>query len=103
MQEFQFQLRIVITVIKTKILNICFKRYYIERSPETSTELFACGKAAGDWMFEEKLIGFFRIQLQRKSIFMKKKGKKNKKELDLEKNIVIGHIGRFNRRRIINF
>ena len=57
----------------------------MRKIPETSTELFACGKAAGDWMFGGKLIGFFRMQLQRKSIFMKKKRQKNKKELDLEK------------------
>lgn len=68
-----------------KNIKYLFKRYYMRKIPETATELFACGKAAGDWMFGGKNIGFFRMQLQRKSIFMRKERQKNKKDLGLEK------------------
>ena len=68
-----------------KNIKYLFKRYYMRKIPETATELFACGKAAGDWMFGAE-----------KYIYEEEKAKKIKKELDLEKNLVIGHIGRFN-------
>ena len=37
-----------------KNIKYLFKRYYMRKIPETATELFACGKAAGDWMFGGK-------------------------------------------------
>ena len=67
-----------------KNIKYLFKRYYMRKIPETATELFACGKAAGDCRGLQSLNKFV------------KKAKKIKKELDLEKNLVIGHIGRFN-------
>ena len=47
-------------------------------------------------MFGGKTYRLLPNAIALKSIFMKKKRQKKKKELDLEKNIVIGHIGRFN-------
>ena len=64
---------------------------------ETATELFACGKAAGDWMFGGKTYRLLPNAIAaEKYIYEEEKAKKIKKELDLEKNLVIGHIGRFN-------
>lgn len=37
-----------------KNIKYLFKRYYMKKIPEVATELFACGKAAGDWMFGGK-------------------------------------------------
>ena len=69
----------------------------MRKIPETSTELFACGKAAGDWMFGGKTYRLLPNAIAaEKYIYEEEKAKKIKKELDLEKNIVIGHIGRFN-------
>lgn len=57
----------------------------MRKIPETATELFACGKAAGDWMFGGKTYRLLPNAIAAESIFMKKKRQKNKKELDLEK------------------
>lgn len=80
-----------------KNIKYLFKRYYMRKIPETATELFACGKAAGDWMFGGKAYQLLPNAIAaEKYIYEEEKAKKIKKELDLEKNIVIGHIGRFN-------
>ena len=80
-----------------KNIKYLFKRYYMRKIPETATELFACGKAAGDWMFGGKTYRLLPNAIAaEKYIYEEEKAKKIKKELDLEKNIVIGHIGRFN-------
>ena len=80
-----------------KNIKYLFKRYYMRKIPETATELFACGKAAGDWMFGGKPYRLLPNAIAaEKYIYEEEKAKKIKKELDLEKNIVIGHIGRFN-------
>ena len=80
-----------------KNIKYLFKRYYMRKIPETATELFACGKAAGDWMFGGKKYRLLPNAIAaEKYIYEEEKAKKIKKELDLEKNIVIGHIGRFN-------
>ena len=80
-----------------KNIKYLFKRYYMRKIPETATELFACGKAAGDWMFGGRAYQLLPNAIAaEKYIYEEEKAKKIKKELDLEKNIVIGHIGRFN-------
>lgn len=80
-----------------KNIKYLFKRYYMRKIPETATELLACGKAAGDWMFGGKTYRLLPNAIAaEKYIYEEEKAKKIKKELDLEKNIVIGHIGRFN-------
>ena len=80
-----------------KNIKYLFKRYYMRKIPETATELFACGKAAGDWMFGGKTYRLLPNAIAAgKYIYEEEKAKKIKKELGLEKNIVIGHIGRFN-------
>lgn len=80
-----------------KNIKYLFKRYYMRKIPETATELFACGKAAGDWMFGGETYRLLPNAIAaEKYIYEEEKAKKIKKELDLEKNLVIGHIGRFN-------
>lgn len=80
-----------------KNIKYLFKRYYMRKIPETATELFACGKAAGDWMFGGKKYRLLPNAIAaEKYIYEEEKAKKIKKDLGLEKNLVIGHIGRFN-------
>ena len=80
-----------------KNIKYLFKRYYMRKIPETATELFACGKAAGDWMFGGKKYRLLPNAIAaEKYIYEEGKAKKIKKDLGLEKNLVIGHIGRFN-------
>lgn len=80
-----------------KNIKYLFKRYYMRKIPETATELFACGKAAGDWMFKGKTYRLLPNAIAtEKYIYKGENSKKIKKELGLEENIIIGHIGRFN-------
>ena len=80
-----------------KNIKYLFKRYYMRKIPETATELFACGKAAGDWMFGGKTYQLLPNAIAtEKYIYEEEKSKKIKRELGLEENIIIGHIGRFN-------
>jgi len=80
-----------------KNIKYLFKRYYMRKIPETATELFACGKAAGDWMFGGKTYQLLPNAIAtEKYIYEEEKSKKIKIELGLEENIIIGHIGRFN-------
>lgn len=80
-----------------KNIKYLFKRYYMKKIPEVATELFACGKAAGDWMFGGKDYQLLPNAIAtEKYIYDEEKAKRIKKELGLENNIIIGHIGRFN-------
>lgn len=80
-----------------KNIKYLFKRYYMKKIPETATELFACGKAAGDWMFGGKSYRIIPNAIDtKKYIYKEDTAKRVKKELGLEKDIIIGHIGRFN-------
>lgn len=80
-----------------KNIKYLFKRYYMRKIPETATDLFACGKAAGDWMFGGKTYWFLPNAIAtEKYIYEEEKSKKIKREFGLEENIIIGHIGRFN-------
>ena len=80
-----------------KNIKYLFKRYYMRKIPETATDLFACGKAAGDWMFGGKTYRLLPNAIAiEKYIYEEEKSKKIKRELGLEENIIIGHIGRFN-------
>ncbi|MDO5408950.1 MAG: glycosyltransferase family 1 protein [Lachnospiraceae bacterium] len=73
------------------------KMYYKKKIPLYATELFTCGKSAGDWMF-----GGHEYQIIRNAIDTRQyrynpvTGGRVRKEFDLENELVIGHVGRFN-------
>ena len=63
-----------------KNIKYLFKRYYMRKIPETATELFACGKAAGDWMFGGKTYRLLPNAIAAgKYIYEEEKAKKRKK------------------------
>lgn len=72
-----------------KVLNPYFRKIY--------TKALACGKLAGDWLFGEGQFevlpnGFHTEQFT----FDEPERKRVRKELGIENNLVVGHIGRFN-------
>lgn len=73
------------------------KRYYMKKIPDYATELFACSKLAGDWMF---LGEYFDILYNAIDINEYKYSpviaNKLRQEFHLENCIVVGHVGRFN-------
>lgn len=65
--------------------------------PKYATNLFACGKLAGEWMFEGKTFQILNNAIDtKKYIFDLDIRKKKREELGISKNeYVIGHVGNF--------
>ena len=81
-----------------KNLKYLIKLYYKQQIPRYATQLFACGKEAGDWM-----LGGASYRIVNNAIDTKRyahnaeKRKQMRKELSVaEDAFVIGHVGRFN-------
>lgn len=80
-----------------KNLKYPIKLWYKRSIPEYATNLFACGKDAGDWMF-----GGASYQIINNAIdvaaytYGSTKRQKMRRQLGLENEFTIGHVGRFN-------
>lgn len=72
------------------------KRYYMKQIPTYATDLFACSKMAGDWMFggHKYRILYNAIDLN-KYVFSPIISSKVRHELNIGNDMIIGHIGRF--------
>lgn len=77
-------------------LKYLIKRHYMKEIPNFATDLFACGKDAGDWMFAGHSYRLLRnaIQIQEYT-FSQNTANRIKNELNLTHHVVIGHVGRF--------
>ena len=80
-----------------KNLKYPIKLWYKRSIPEYATNLFACGKDAGDWMF-----GGASYQIINNAIdvaaytYDPTKREEMRRQLDLTDELAIGHVGRFN-------
>lgn len=80
-----------------KNLKYPIKLWYKRSIPEYATNLFACGKDAGDWMF-----GGASYQIINNAIdvaaytYDPTKRQEMRRQLDLTDELVVGHVGRFN-------
>ncbi len=80
-----------------KNLKYPIKLWYKRSIPKYATNLFACGKDAGDWMF-----GGVPFQIINNAInvvaytYDPAKRQKVRRQLGLENEFTIGHVGRFN-------
>lgn len=73
------------------------KKHYMKSIPKYSTELFACGKDAGDWMFSGANYTIVRNAIDvEKFKFNLIVRNKVRNDLKLNNSYVIGHVGRFN-------
>lgn len=72
------------------------KKYYMQQIPKYATDLLACGKNAGDWMFtgHKYQIVPNAIDVSKYS-YSKGEAEKVRQELQLGNCTVIGHVGRF--------
>ena len=72
------------------------KKHYMKFIPRYASDLVACGKQAGDWMF-----GGSPYRIVRNAINIKKytyddeKAKTKRKELGFDNELVVGHVGQF--------
>lgn len=72
------------------------KWYYMRKIPKYATDLFACGKAAGDWMFNGASYRIMPNAIDMKKFqYSDEKRKKIKEEFGLKDELVIGHVGNF--------
>lgn len=72
------------------------KLYYMKKIPRFATDLFACGKQAGDWMFSGKKYQIIRNAIDtEKYLYTTTVNKSVREELGLLGKIVIGHVGNF--------
>lgn len=81
-----------------KNIKYFIKRYFMRSIPQYATHLFACGKEAGNWMFNGANYQIVRNAIDSK-LFSYDKNIRNKirNEFNVSNNqIVIGHVGRFN-------
>lgn len=80
-----------------KNLKYPIKLWYKRGIPKYATNLFSCGKGAGDWMF-----GGASYQIINNAIdvvacaYNPTKRQKMRRQLGLENEFTIGHVGRFN-------
>ena len=83
-----------------KNLKYIFKRYYMRSIPKYATELFACGKGAGDWMYkgEEYKILNNAIDIK-KYIYKKDRDTDLRQTYNIEDKVIIGHVGRFRKQK----
>lgn len=78
-------------------IKLLINDYYKRQIPKCATQMFACSKAAGEWMFGPK--SDFKvipnaIELE-KYAFSKTSRDEVRKKFNCEENYVVGHIGRF--------
>lgn len=84
------------TSCAVKNLKYIVKRYYKKKIPVYATDLFACGKQAGEWMFSGK-----NFRIIPNGIYLKKfrysevTRNRIRKEMHVDENVVIGHVGNF--------
>ena len=72
------------------------KLYYMRSISKYATDLFACGKAAGDWMFCGNPYKIVRNAIEiEKYEYSNVKSERIRKQFHLNNEIVIGHVGRF--------
>lgn len=78
-------------------LKYTIKEYAKRQIPRYATDLFACSKAAGKWMFLGHEFQVLRNAIDAgQFIFNPEKAKEIKKKFGVQDKFVIGHVGRFN-------
>lgn len=81
-------------------LKYIIKLYYKNKIYEEATHLLACGKEAGDWMYNGKKYIIMNNAIEtNKFIYDEELRNKNRKMMNLNDKFVIGHIGRFNKQK----
>lgn len=80
-----------------KDIKYLIKRIYMRNIPKYATDLFACGKEAGDWMFGGEKYEILNNAIDAKQFKCNQSIRENvRKSFDIENNFIVGHVGRFN-------
>ena len=80
-----------------KDLKYPIKLWYRRGIPRYATDLFSCGKDAGDWMFGGKPYQIIHNAIDT-DVYAYNPGKRTKmrEQLGLKNELIVGHVGRFN-------
>ena len=79
-----------------KNIKYLIKRHYMKQIPQFATDCFACGKDAGDWMFEGQSYQILHNAIDASVyVYSSEKAITIREELNVERNFVMGHVGRF--------
>lgn len=82
---------------QTKDLKYPLKLYYKNKISKYATHLFACSREAGKWMFNTNQFSVLPNAIDTKLYsFNEDKRNKIRNELQLNNQLVVGHVGRFN-------
>lgn len=80
-----------------KNIKYFIKLHYMKQIPAYATKLFACGNAAGNWMFQGQPFQILNNAIDtKKYTYSEQVVVEVRKEFDMGNCKVIGHIGRFN-------
>lgn len=72
------------------------KRHYMMQIPKFATDCFSCGKDAGDWMFSGHPYQILRNAIDASSYaYSFEKSTTIREKLQVQQNLVMGHVGRF--------
>lgn len=72
------------------------KLHYMKKIPNYATDYFACSVEAGDWMFGGHSYHILRNAIDASAYsYSADKAAQMRKQLHIESNFVVGHIGRF--------
>ena len=82
-----------------KNLKYLIKLFYMRQIPRYATQLFACGKEAGDWMFRGAPYRVINNAVDTaKYTYSPEKRNQMRQQLGIDRDaLVIGHVGRFDR------
>lgn len=97
-KECGIQVRIAHSHSSSAVKNIKYfiKLYYMKQIPKYATEMFACGKLAGDWMFCGKDYQIINNAVDiKKYRYSEQENQKMREQLKLNDKVVIGHVGNF--------
>lgn len=73
-----------------------FKLYYMKKIPTYATDFFACGKMAGEWMFNGNDFHIINNAIEtKKYLYSEDVRLRKRKEFGICHELVLGHVGRF--------
>lgn len=79
-----------------KNLKYLIKLHYMKKIPDYATDLFACSKSAGRWMFGETTFKLLNNAIDTECYRYSKSADMDvREEFSLGNSIVVGHVGRF--------
>lgn len=83
-----------------KNLRFIIKKYYMKQIPEFATDLFACSKKAGDWMFCGKGYDILANAIDLKNYtYNKNIAQRSRNKFGITNELVVGHVGRFRKQK----